>query len=98
MGSTQVARYRVLVDPYTRYDWTLYEADQIHVVFGQSWGAGFTVTSDEPNVFVSPSEPWEDGYHPERWVSEVAQARRLWYLGTDVLSRNNDPVVPRPGD
>ncbi len=82
----------VLVDPYTRYDWTLYEAAQVHVVFGQSWGAGFTVTSDQPNVFVSPSEPWEDGYRPQRWVSEVAQARRLWYLGTDVLSRTNDPV------
>jgi 4-amino-4-deoxy-L-arabinose transferase-like glycosyltransferase len=82
----------VLVDPYTRYDWTLYEANQVHVVFGPSWGAGFTVTSDESNVFVSPSEPWEDGYHPERWVSEVATAKRLWYLGTDVLSRSKDPV------
>lgn len=82
----------VLVDPYTRYDWTYYEADQVHVVFGNSWGAGFTVASDQPNVFVSPSEPWEDGYHPVQWVSHVAGAKRVWYLGTDVLSRDKDPV------
>jgi 4-amino-4-deoxy-L-arabinose transferase-like glycosyltransferase len=83
---------RVLVDPYTRYDWTLYEAKQVHVVFGASWGAGFTVVSDQPNVFVSPSEPWEDGYQPRRWASKVSDARRLWYLGTDVVSRGKDPV------
>jgi hypothetical protein len=82
----------VLVDPYTRYDWTLYEANQVHVVFGHSWGAGFTVVSDQPNVFLSPSEPWEDGYNPHQWVSKVAQAGRLWYFGTWYLNRNQDPV------
>ncbi len=82
----------VLVDPYTRYPWTLYEADPVHIQFGSGWGAGFSVVSGQPDVFVSPSEPWEDGYDPQAWVGQVADAGRLWYLGTWFLPRNEDPI------
>jgi tetratricopeptide (TPR) repeat protein len=50
------------------------------------------VVSDQPDTFVSPTEPWEDGYDPQRWVTEVADAGRVWYLGTWYLDRDQDPV------
>jgi hypothetical protein len=82
----------ILVDPYTRYDWTLYEAKTVHIEFGGSWGAGYTVISDQPQVVVSSSEPWEDGYDPRAWVSNLADSGRLWYVGTWFLARKQDPV------
>ena len=83
---------KVLVDPYTRYNWALYEERNVRVEFGSSWGTGYTIVSDQPDVFVSPSEPWEDGYNPQAWVGQVADAGRLWYLGTWFLPRNEDPI------
>jgi hypothetical protein len=82
----------VLVDPYTRYPWTLYEATNVHIKFGSEWGAGFTVVSDRPDVFVSPSEPWEEEYEPQLWAGGMADAGRLWYVGTWYLARSQDPV------
>ena len=81
-----------MTDPYTRYPWALYEESNVHVEFGRGWGAGFTVVSSQPDVFISPTEPWEDGYQPATWASNVTDAGRLWYVGTWYLTHNEDPV------
>ncbi len=92
LASQRLPGDRTLVDPYTRYNWALHEARHVRVKFGNGWGAGFSVISDQPDAFVSPTETWEAGYQPDRWASQVADAGRVWYLGTWFLSRSVDPV------
>ena len=75
-----------------RAEASLYEAHRIQLTFGGGWGAGFTVASDRPDVFLAPTEPWEQGYAPDQWAGQVADAGRLWYLGTWFLGRAVDPV------
>jgi tetratricopeptide (TPR) repeat protein len=83
---------QVLVDPYTRYVWALSEERRVRIVFGQTWSTGFSVLSDRPEVYIAPTEPWEIGYAPGDWAVRVADAGRLWYLGTNFLARDADPV------
>jgi hypothetical protein len=82
----------ILVDPRTRYNWALYEAKVVRLKFGGSWAAGYTVTSDNPNVFLAPSQSYEDGYDPASWVHRMSSADRLWYVGTWFGSLQNDPL------
>lgn len=41
---------------------------------------------------MAPSEPYDDGYRSRVWVAQIAAAHRIWYVGTDYLSRDEDPV------
>jgi hypothetical protein len=82
----------VLVDPYTRYPWALYQSDNTRILFGDDWGVGFTVASTDPHVFIAPSEPWERGFSPAVWTRRIRDARRVWYVGTRVLSVDDDPI------
>ena len=82
----------VLTDPFTRYPWALYETTDFEIEFGHDWSTGFTVVSKQPDEFISPTEPYEDGYAPTTWASDVAHAKRLWYVGTSYLSHDKDPL------
>jgi tetratricopeptide (TPR) repeat protein len=84
---------RILVDPYTRYPWALYEEPRVDVVFGKGWGTGFSVKTTRPDTFISPTETWEKNYTPGEWATNVATAGRLWYFGTFYLSRQYDPIL-----
>lgn len=55
-------------------------------MLGPGWGAGFTVLSTDPGVFVVPSEWWESGYTPTAWADTAAKAPRLWFIGTGPLT------------
>jgi hypothetical protein len=44
---------RVLVDPYLRYTWAYYNDKNLHLEFGRSWAASFSVISTQPRVSVA---------------------------------------------
>ena len=83
----------VLVDPFSRYPWALYEESTVRVVFGPTWGARFSVESTRPGVYIAPSEPYEDAFDPAAWARRAAGAPRAWYVLTHFYpSRDEDPV------
>jgi hypothetical protein len=72
----------VFVNEITRYPWAFYEDTSIRIDFGSNWSAGFTAVSTHPKVFIAPSEDYEGGARPERWVEGMTPFSRVWYVWT----------------
>jgi hypothetical protein len=70
----------IVVDAMLRYPWALYEDQSPHIVLGQNWMTGFTVTSTQPNTFLVPSFDIEGEWRPHTWTQQLARYRRLWIL------------------
>jgi hypothetical protein len=70
------------VEALSRYPWALAHPNQVKLVLGNGWGAGFSAVSTDPHVFIAPSEWWENGYTPTTWVRDLSGRHRLWFIGT----------------
>jgi hypothetical protein len=78
----------IVVGELTRYPWAFYEDHPLRLRFGPDWATYFTVTSTDPKVFIAPSEYYESGSRPARWVSAFRNDHRLWFVVTPPLSLN----------
>jgi hypothetical protein len=77
----------VFVSELMRYPWALYEDQPLVVQLGEDWSTGFTVVSTNPNVFIAPSEFYEEASRPEAWARDMTRGpyTRLWYVWTSPL-------------
>ena len=73
----------VVVAPFTRYAFALYDRPDPRVVLSLRYSPGFTVASPDPDVFILPAEFYETGYDPSAAVPFARDRRRIWYLATD---------------
>jgi hypothetical protein len=78
----------IVVGELTRYPWAFYEDHPLRLRFGPDWATYFTVTSTNPKVFIAPSEYYESGSQPSRWVGAFRNDHRLWFVVTPPLSLN----------
>lgn len=88
MHKVGVSGDHIFVSELMRYPWGLYEDTPLHIEFGSDWAVGFTVVSTNPNVFIVPSEAYEEGSDPSLWASEMSRYHRLWYVWAPPLAVN----------
>jgi hypothetical protein len=75
----------IFVSELMRFPWALAEEPAPDLRFGSGWATGFTVVSTQPDVFLVPSEHYEEDSHPKAWAAEMA-GDRLWYVWSPPLS------------
>jgi hypothetical protein len=83
----------VVVAPFTRYAFALYDRPRPEVILSSRYSTGFTVASRDPDVLLLPAEFYETGYDPDQAVPFARDRRRVWYLATDTPVTDTEPVV-----
>lgn len=83
----------VVVAPFTRYAFALYDRTAPEVLLSSRYSTGFTVASPDSDVFILPAEFYETGYDAGAAVGFVGDRRRVWYLATDTPVTDTDPAV-----
>ena len=83
----------VVVAPFTRYAFALYDRPRPVVILSSRYSTGFTVASRDPDVLLLPAEFYETGYDPDQAVPFARDRRRVWYLATDTPVTDTEPVV-----
>jgi hypothetical protein len=73
----------VVVAPFTRYAFALYDDKPPTLTLSSNYSTGFTASSTDPDVLIMPAEYYEGGYSLEVVDSFVAGRNRIWYLATD---------------
>ncbi|MDP8937022.1 MAG: hypothetical protein M3O23_04745 [Actinomycetota bacterium] len=81
----------VVVAPFTRYAFALYDRPRPRLVLSSRYSTGFTVASPDPNVLIMPAEFYETGYDAAAAVPFARDRARVWYLATDT-PRSDTPV------
>ena len=83
----------VVVAPFTRYAFALYDAPRPEVILSSRYSPGFTVASPDPDVLILPAEFYETGYEPGAAAGFAHNRDRVWYLATDTPVTDTDPEV-----
>lgn len=83
----------VVVAPFTRYAFALYDRPRPEVILSSRYSTGFTVASPDPDVLLLPAEFYETGYDPDVVVPFGRDRRRVWYLATDSPVSDTPPEV-----
>jgi len=83
----------VVVAPFTRYAFALYDRPRPEIVLSPRYSTGFTVSSPEGDVLILPAEFYETGYDPAAAVPFARDRRRVWYLATDTPRSDTPPQV-----
>lgn len=83
----------MVVGPFSRYPFALYDAAEPQVVFSSRYAPGFTVSSTDPDVLILPAEYFEDGYDEGAAVRFAEGRSRVWYLATDTPTSDTPPDV-----
>jgi hypothetical protein len=83
----------VVVAPFTRYAFALYDERRPRVILSSRYSTGFTVASPDPDVFVVPAEFYETGYDAGAAIGFARDRRRIWYLATDTPETDTPPEV-----
>ena len=83
----------LVVAPYTRYAFALYDRPRPQVVLSPRYSTGFTVVSPDPDAFILPAEFYETGYDASAAVAFARDRRRVWYLATDTPMSDTEPVA-----
>jgi hypothetical protein len=73
----------VVVAPFTRYAFALYDDEPPTLTLSSNYSTGFTASSTDPDVLIMPAEYYEGGYSLEVVDPFVAGRNRIWYLATD---------------
>ena len=73
----------LVVAPFTRYAFALYDRPRPEVILSARYSTGFTVASPDTDVLLLPAEFYETGYDPDQAVPFARDRRRVWYLATD---------------
>lgn len=83
----------VVVGPFSRYPFALYDSADVDVVFSSRYAPGFTVRSQDPDVLIMPAEYFEDGYDEGLAVRFAEGRTRVWYVATDTPESDTPPDV-----
>jgi hypothetical protein len=83
----------VVVAPFTRYAFALYDRRPPRVILSSRYSTGFTVASRDPEVLILPAEFYETGYDPGAAVGFGRQRIRIWFLATDTPPTDTAPEV-----
>ncbi len=83
----------LVVAPFTRYAFALYDPPRPEVILSERYSTGFTVASTDPDVFVLPAEFYETGYDPSAALPFARDRARVWYLATDTPVSDTEPAV-----
>jgi len=83
----------MVVAPFTRYAFALYDRPRPEVVLSSRYSTGFTVASPDPDVLILPAEFYETGYDAGAALDFARHRRRVWYLATDTPRSDTPPQV-----
>ena len=89
----------IVVTPFSRYPWALYEDRRPIVDLSSRFTTGFTVRDRSPDTLIVEAEYVEEGYDPGAVVPFAERHRRVWYVATDSpLSDTPAGAQVREGD
>ena len=83
----------LVVAPFTRYAFALYDAPRPEVILSERYSPGFTVASSDPAVLILPAEFYETGYDASAALPFAHGRARVWYLATDTPVTDTPPQV-----
>jgi len=83
----------LVVAPFTRYAFALYDRPRPDVILSPRYSTGFTVVSSDQDVLILPAEYYETGYDASAAVAFARDRRRVWYLTTDTPRSDTPPEV-----
>jgi hypothetical protein len=83
----------LVVAPFTRYAFALYDRSRPEVILSSRYSTGFTVASPDPDVLILPAEFYETGYDTGAAVDFARPRIRIWYLATDTPPSDTPPEV-----